>query len=389
MSEFEHGFGMVASELDPRDYVFTASISKAKIPDEYLPELKVGVHDQGKINNCATHALSAAIENSLGGKMAFSWYYGNRRYTEYTGQGTIERDLLKAAQKDGGLVWNTYPYEEEMTKAMERFEANAAKLLPTSKKLTIGDYWALNSFEQVREALYAGKLVQLGLQLFNGIRNVTAKDPVLHEPKIDKDGVVEEWIGGHMVWATGYCVKNGVKCIRCRNSWGDEWGEKGSFYVPEGYFTWSQKYGFPMQLTEPWAFELGTHEEKPTGWYKDNGKWRYHKDGGDVTGWLHLQNVWYYIDPDGYMVANNWRKINNLWYYFTSSGSMATGWRKISGWWYYLNAHTDANGPCGAMLTGLKTIAGKKYYFSPQTVDGFPAGALIITDDNGVIKENK
>ena len=95
MSEFEHGFGFIPGETDPRDYVF--GVSGAAIPDEYLPEVKAAVHDQGQINNCATHALSASLENVLGGKIAFGWFYGNRRYSDHKGQGTIERDLLKAA----------------------------------------------------------------------------------------------------------------------------------------------------------------------------------------------------------------------------------------------------------------------------------------------------
>ena len=382
MSNFEHGFGFVRGETDPRDYVF--GVSAAAIPDEYLPEVKAAVHDQGQINNCATHALSASLENSLGGKIGFGWYYGNRRYSDHKGQGTIERDLLKAAQKDGGLSWEKYPYEEEMPAAMGRFEKLAKKLLPDSRKLAIGNYWALRSFDEVRRALYEGKFVQLGLQLFAGIKKVTAESPVLAEPSISGTQV-EEWLGGHMVWATGYCVKNGVRCIRCRNSWGPDWGENGDFYVPEGYFTWAERMGFPMPLAEPWAFELGAHEEQPSGWYKQDGKWRFRKDGKDVTGWVFDKNVWYYLDPDGYMAANAWRKVNGWWYYLTGSGAMAAGWRKIGGYWYYLNPQSGKE-PKGGMLTGLREIGGKKYFLNPVGAHGVPEGALIVTDEDGVVK---
>lgn len=382
MSNFEHGFGFVPSESDPRDYVF--GVSAAAIPEEYLPEVKAAVHDQGQINNCATHALSASLENSLGGKIGFGWYYGNRRYSDHKGQGTIERDLLKAAQKDGGLSWEKYPYEEEMPAAMERFEKLAKKLLPDSRKLVIGNYWALRSFDEVRRALYEGKFVQLGLQLFAGIKKVTAESPVLAEPSISGTQV-EEWLGGHMVWATGYCVKNGVRCIRCRNSWGPDWGENGNFYVPEGYFTWAERMGFPMPLAEPWAFELGAHEEQPSGWYKQDGKWRFRKDGKDVTGWAFDKNVWYYLDPDGYMAANAWRRVNGWWYYLTGSGAMAAGWRKVGGYWYYLNPQSGKE-PKGGMLTGLREIGGKKYFLNPVGAHGVPEGALIVTDESGVVK---
>ena len=382
MSNFEHGFGFIPGESDPRDYVF--GVSAAAIPEEYLPEVKAAVHDQGQINNCATHALSASLENSLGGKIGFGWYYGNRRYSDHKGQGTIERDLLKAAQKDGGLSWEKYPYEEEMPAAMERFEKLAKKLLPDSRKLVIGNYWALRSFDEVRRALYEGKFVQLGLQLFAGIKKVTAESPVLSEPSISGTQV-EEWLGGHMVWATGYCVKNGVRCIRCRNSWGPDWGENGDFYIPEGYFTWAERMGFPMPLAEPWAFELGAHQEQPSGWYKQDGKWRFRKDGKDVTGWLQDKGSWYYLDPDGYMAANAWRKVNGWWYYLTGSGAMAAGWRKVGKYWYYLNPQSGKE-PKGGMLTGLREIGGKKYFLNPVGAHGVPEGALIVTDESGVVK---
>lgn len=382
MSNFEHGFGFVRGETDPRDYVF--GVSAAAIPEEYLPEVKAAVHDQGQINNCATHALSASLENSLGGKIGFGWYYGNRRYSDHKGQGTIERDLLKAAQKDGGLSWEKYPYEEEMPAATERFEKLAKKLLPDSRKLVIGNYWALRSFDEVRRALYEGKFVQLGLQLFAGIKKVTAESPVLAEPSISGTQV-EEWLGGHMVWATGYCVRNGVRCIRCRNSWGPDWGKNGDFYVPEGYFTWSERMGFPMPLAEPWAFELGAHEEQSSGWHKQDGKWRFRKDGKDVTGWVFDKNVWYYLDPDGYMAANVWRRVNGWWYYLTGSGAMAAGWRKVGKYWYYLNPQSGKE-PKGGMLTGLREIGGKKYFLNPVGAHGVPEGALIVTDEDGVVK---
>ena len=382
MSEFNHGFGFIPGESDPRDYVF--GVSAAAIPEEYLPEVKAAVHDQGQINNCATHALSASLENSLGGKIGFGWYYGNRRYSDHKGQGTIERDLLKAAQKDGGLSWEKYPYEEEMPAAMERFEKAADGMLAAALKLSIGNYWALRSFDEVRRALYEGKFVQLGLQLFAGIKKVTAESPVLAEPSLSGTQV-EEWLGGHMVWATGYCVRNGVRCIRCRNSWGPGWGENGNFYVPEGYFTWAERMGFPMPLAEPWAFELGTHQEQPSGWYKQDGKWRFRKDGKDVTGWVFDKNVWYYLDPDGYMAANAWRKVNGWWYYLTGSGAMATGWRKVGKYWYYLNPQSGRE-PKGGMLTGLREIGGKKYFLNPVGAHGVPEGALIVTDESGVVK---
>lgn len=387
MSEFPYKIGgAIPSPVDPRDYVY--GISEAVLPAEYLPEVKAAVHNQGQINNCATHALTACLENELGGSLAFNWYYGNRRYSDHKGQGTVERDLLKTAQKDGCLVWQKYPYQEEMPSAMERFEAAADPLLPEARNLNIGSYWALTGFDGVCQALVDGKFVQLGLQLFGTIRKVTKENPMLEEPIIDKNGGIEDWLGGHMVWATGYCVKNGLRCIRCRNSWGSEWGENGDFYIPESYFTWSQRKGFPIPSVEPWAFEMGTvSEPQQTGWYKQDEKWRYTKDGKDATGWLLDRGTWYYLDPDGFMAAEVWRFIDNCWYYLTSSGAMARGWRLIGGKWYYFRPGTDKLGPNGSMVTGWISLDGKHYFLNDDPDGPIPFGAMVLTDSSGAVIE--
>ena len=138
-------------------------------------------------------------------------------------------------------------------------------------------------------------------------------------------------------------------------------------------------------MAEPWAFELGAHQEQPSGWYKDGASWRFRKNGKDVTGWVFDKNVWYYLDPDGYMAANAWRKVNGWWYYLTGSGAMAAGWRKVGGYWYYLNPQSGKE-PLGGMLTGLREIGGKKYFLNPVGAHGVPEGALIVTDESGAVK---
>lgn len=45
------------------------------------------------------------------------------------------------------------------------------------------------------------------------------------------------------------------------------------------------------------------------------------ESGAMLTGWLWLNNVWYYTDP---------------------SGAMLTGWQYINGKWYYLDPGNGA-----------------------------------------------
>lgn len=97
-------------------------------------------------------------------------------------------------------------------------------------------------------------------------------------------------------------------------------------------------------------------------------------DGVMATGWLQLQNKFYYLDSDGYMqrgwvdynnnryylqedgvMATGWQKLNKRTYYFKDWGGMAKKWLRIEGEYYYF-------GDDGEMQTGWITDAGKTYY---------------------------
>ena len=56
-----------------------------------------------------------------------------------------------------------------------------------------------------------------------------------------------------------------------------------------------------------------------TGVMEIYGKTYY--EGYMVTGWLQLENKWYYLKSDGSMVTGYY-KVGNKTYYFNSSGVM-------------------------------------------------------------------
>jgi C1A family cysteine protease len=45
----------------------------------------------------------------------------------------------------------------------------------------------------------------------------------------------EQMIGGHAVLCIGY--DNTKQALIVRNSWGDQWGDKGYFYMPYSFAT--------------------------------------------------------------------------------------------------------------------------------------------------------
>lgn len=63
---------------------------------------------------------------------------------------------------------------------------------------------------------------------------------------------------------------------------------------------------------------------QPDGWYMNKQekeqKWHYIKDHAYVTGWLNLEDSWYYMDEQGAMVTNTTINIEGKDYIFSETG---------------------------------------------------------------------
>jgi len=76
--------------------------------------------------------------------------------------------------------------------------------------------------------------------------------------------------------------------------------------------------------------------EVNNGWINSNKGWNYYETGNMKTGWIQVDNDWYYMNQSGLM-ETGWLKDNETWYFMQSSGTMKTGWIKDNNDWYYLN----------------------------------------------------
>lgn len=368
----KYKMGAIPSPVDPRDYVLPSGVSGAEtLPDEWWPN-KISVHDQGQINSCVGHALAAGYEQQGCPAMAFGHIYGNRNYTDWLGEGLIVRDALKTIQKDGVPTLESYPHDKEVQEIIDIFKQYAPDVADEAAEFKIGNYYRLTSGEECRRAMHDGYFVLFSLYLFEQFADVTEENPVMPIP--DPNGEMIP-LGGHSTASYGW-DKRGCRSI---NSWGEAWGEDGCFYIPDEAFTWSDKNGFPIPLVEAWAIEIGKAPDKQeSGWYKQDGKWRYkNEDGKDCTGWLKDNQKWYFLDKDGYMVTG-WVEVDDEWYYLAGDGHMLTGWVKDGKYWYYLAAD-------GSMKTGWVTVKDKTYWLNTERYDGIPRGACLITDESGAV----
>ncbi|MDG8326622.1 N-acetylmuramoyl-L-alanine amidase family protein [Streptococcus pneumoniae] len=98
------------------------------------------------------------------------------------------------------------------------------------------------------------------------------------------------------------------------------------------------------------------------GWKQNaTGYWYVKEDGSyPKEKFEKINDVWYYFDNSGYMLAEQWKKhTDGNWYWFDNSGHMATGWKKIADKWYYFNEE-------GAMLTGWVKYKDTWYYLDSK-----------------------
>lgn len=355
--------GVIPSPVDPRDFRVTyGAADYADLPEEWEPDTQdFQIHYQGAINSCVAHALTGQYEMHGYPNMAYGYIYGDRRYTEHSGEGMITRDALKTLQKDGVPTLKSYPFDAEVQEIIDLFNRHAAGVSKEAAKSKIKNYYRLYSVEECKKAMMDGKAVIYSMFLFEGMIDIGAgTNPMVTVPKLDNNLTLPAVIGGHAVGSCGWAKKG----MKFPNSWSEQWGDKGFGYIDPKCFTWSQEYGFPIPLVEAWAFEFedGTEPVKPAaGWYKDGDKWRFSENGKDKTGWLLYNGTWYWLDSNGYM-ATGWRLVNGHWYYFWNWGGMAKGFIQIGKEVFYLNEKLSNEG--GRYI---------------------PEGACIITDDRGNI----
>lgn len=381
--------GYLPGEPDPRDFKFNLKYGATSLPRKFESDRKCYVHDQGQFNNCAAHSLSEYIEivlnsNNKYKEISFPWFYGNRRYTENHGQGLNDRELLKTAQKDGGLYLSDYPKVEEMPEAMYTFNELYPQFRDKALKMRIGNYYKCDTVQSVKEAIYKYGAVLFGTILFDSFGKVaTGETLYMNEPIIQHDSL-ETMVGGHMMVLIGWDDNNKGGHFICKNSWGEKFGDNGYFYVPYSLMSWNQRVGFPISVFDAWAIDgvyldnkfisfsdsestdppIPVDPETPTekdNWYKKDGKWRYRKNGADVKGcWQFIAGVWYCFDDEGWMKSDTWIQSNGKWCYVRpDGGAVQNNWRKIENRWYWFDENCYA-------IKGFKNIGGVDYYFAEK-----------------------
>ena len=205
------------------------------------------IYDQGQIGSCTANAAAALLEYNL--RRAYGKDAPTSRMFIYK----CTRDLMMAKGDSGAYIRTTmgslalfgappekyWSYSEGIDRAPPAFCYSFASNYQAisyfrldEKSVGIPKTEKGDALAAVKEALAQGLPAMFGFQVFESIND--AQDGRIPYPKRG-----EKIIGGHAVLCVGYddalTIGDKVGAFLIRNSWGEEWGEKGYGWLPYDY----------------------------------------------------------------------------------------------------------------------------------------------------------
>lgn len=195
------------------------------------------VYNQGKLGSCTANSIAFLYQycemkqnnNSLFTPSRLFIYYNERDM-----EGDINEDN-GAEIHDGIHSLNTmgvcdelrWPYD------IEKFNIEPTDdcYIYAKNNIAIEYQPVKNDIMEFKKCLINGNPVSFGFIVFDSFESKeTARTGIMSIPKSN-----EKKLGGHAVALVGY--NDTKKYFIVRNSWGEEWGDKGYFYMPYDFIT--------------------------------------------------------------------------------------------------------------------------------------------------------
>lgn len=234
-----YAYGYVKDEVDDRDWWHIFHEGGEKPPVRVsLKDHCPPVLDQGKLGSCTANALSAAYhfdELKEGERSTFTpsrlfIYYNERDIEDSVDKDTGDslRDGIKTIAKlgvcpeDGAVSAGAWPYEiEKFTQCppKECYQIAIHHRAVQYRRVT-------QTPGQLKRCLASGYPIVFGFTVYESFESDAVKESGIME--MPKEG--EKVLGGHAVMAIGY--DDELDAVLVRNSWGDDWGQEGNFWMP-------------------------------------------------------------------------------------------------------------------------------------------------------------
>jgi C1A family cysteine protease len=238
------GLGWRRDKLDKRDHLFTYQVPDkvaVKIPSrKVLPELPIW--DQGQLGSCTANGVNFIIQYDLICRRKkpklketdilsrLMTYYGERWLEGSINDdaGAEVRDGIKFMAKYGACLEdgpNSWPYDilkfkqkppDPCWEIAKHYQALRYRPVPQNT-------------QALRGCIAEGYPIVFGFECYSGLDSDQAEETgYIPMPKQGEDP-----IGGHCIAIVGY--DDATRRFKIRNSWSEEWGDKGYGYMDYEY----------------------------------------------------------------------------------------------------------------------------------------------------------
>jgi len=228
--------GCAIEPHDDRDYSYEL-ISGSTISDLAEYEVKTDWHFyQNGQPSCCANAMALAKSQQEGKKLSPRFLWGNaKEYQNYSGYGTYPSIVLKQLVDKGALEYDVLDENVKVSRyKYMRFDLDEKEKKEARKNRALS-YWYVDNLMSLKIALYESRIpIPTSMYWYSAYN--TPKAGFL-PPKPSGESV-----GGHMFAFKGWKRdKHDKEYLVFQNSWAQDWGDNGDFYVYSKDF---HKYGF-------------------------------------------------------------------------------------------------------------------------------------------------
>ncbi len=230
---------MRSQQAPPKARAYSASRYGAnELPPKVdLRQHMTKVEDQSQVNSCTANALVGAYEylakrilGNSGDVSRLFVYFNARKYDRIKGdRGSTISGSIAVLEEMGACTEETWPYEPELVNQRpsdEAYEEAKQFLIEKAEEIDV-DLYAM------KHCLAEGYPFAFGLLLFNSFDHAR-RQGIVPMPNLDTEEG-RQTHGAHAMLCVGYSDKSQAFIVR--NSWGEEWGDKGYCYIPYEYMT--------------------------------------------------------------------------------------------------------------------------------------------------------
>jgi C1A family cysteine protease len=231
-------YSWIPDTPDPRDFKMKVAPPVTLPPKMDNAGLVSTVYNQGFLGSCTGNSSALAFDFARAHdgltpmKPSRLMIYYDERVIEGTVKvdaGAMNRDAIKTLADTGVCTETTWPYIER------KFAVKPSKTAyrqAASHKVSAYYRVENTSIQAIKSAIFTGVGFIFGISVFSSFESPeVAKTGIIPMPDLSN----ESMLGGHSVYALGY--DDETRMVKARNSWGEEWGDKGHFYIPYAYLT--------------------------------------------------------------------------------------------------------------------------------------------------------